>query len=91
VAAALTATAARASRAPAWIGLGHVPVLMAAATAAAAIVPLGLVQPGLGAGLALTAATLLAGALARGVLAGWLAAHTGGPRFTGPTPSRLAR
>jgi hypothetical protein len=91
VAAALTATAARASRSPAWIGLGHVPVLMAAATAAATIVPLGLVRPPLGAGLAATAATILAGALVRGVLANWRAAHNGAQRFTGPAPSRVAR
>jgi hypothetical protein len=48
VAALLTAAAARASRSAAWIGLGHIPVLMAAATAAACIVPLGLAKPVLG-------------------------------------------
>ena len=44
----LTATAARASRSPQWVGLGHVPVLMCAATAAVCIVPLGVAKPGIG-------------------------------------------
>ena len=56
VAVMLTAACARASRSPAWVGLGHVPVLMGAATAAACIVPLGVALPGLGFGL--VAATL---------------------------------
>ena len=48
VAAMLTSAAARASRSPSWVGLGHVPVLMTAATAAACIVPLALAKPGIG-------------------------------------------
>jgi len=48
----LTAAAARASRSAAWVGLGHIPVLMAAATAAASIVPLGMAKPGIGLGVA---------------------------------------
>jgi hypothetical protein len=56
VAAMLTGLAARASRSPAWVGLGHIPVLMSAATAAACIVPLALAKPGIGYGL--VAATL---------------------------------
>ncbi|HEV2122677.1 MAG TPA: hypothetical protein VGW38_07880, partial [Chloroflexota bacterium] len=45
VAVTLTSVAARASRSTMWVGLGHIPVLMAAATAAACILPLGLVKP----------------------------------------------
>jgi hypothetical protein len=48
VAAMLTSASARASRSAAWIGLGHIPVLMAAATAAACIVPLALAKPVIG-------------------------------------------
>jgi len=48
IAAMLTAAAARASRSLAWVGLGHVPALMAAATTAACIIPLGLARLGLG-------------------------------------------
>lgn len=48
VSAMLTSLAARASRSPAWVGLGHIPLLMSAATAAACIVPLGLAKPWLG-------------------------------------------
>jgi hypothetical protein len=60
IAAMLTSTAARASRSPSWIGLGHIPVLMSAATAAACMVPLGVAKPALGLGLAVVAvATLL--------------------------------
>jgi hypothetical protein len=52
VAAMLTSFAARASRSAAWVGLGHIPVLMAAATAAACIVPLGVAKIGIGLSLA---------------------------------------
>jgi hypothetical protein len=56
----LTSTAARASRSAAWVGLGHVPIFMAATTAAACIVPLGLAKPAIGLSLAVIAcATLL--------------------------------
>lgn len=48
VAVLLTEWAARASRSAAWVGLGHIPVLMAAATAAACMIPLGLAKPGIG-------------------------------------------
>ncbi|HEU5317329.1 MAG TPA: hypothetical protein VFX49_14560 [Chloroflexota bacterium] len=48
VAAMLTSIAARASRSAAWVGMGHIPVLMAAATSAACIVPLALAKPGIG-------------------------------------------
>jgi hypothetical protein len=91
VAAALTATAARASRSPAWAGLGHVPVLMAAATAAAALVPLGLAGSPVAAGLAVVALPLAAGAVLRGALGGRRAAPTGAPRVSrwrGPTAAR---
>jgi hypothetical protein len=47
----VTANAARLSRSPEWIGLGHIPVLMSATVAAACIVPLGLALPALGYGL----------------------------------------
>src|SRR5207249_12331014 len=59
VAAMLTSTAARASRSPAWVGLGHIPVLMSAATAAACIVPLGVAKPAIGLSLALIALSAL--------------------------------
>lgn len=52
VAAMTTRAAARASRAAAWVGLGHIPVLMSAATAAACIVPLTVAKPVIGGGLA---------------------------------------
>ncbi len=48
VAVMLTSIAARASRSAAWVGMGHIPVLMAAATAAACIVPLALAKPVIG-------------------------------------------
>jgi hypothetical protein len=59
IAAMLTSVAARASRSPAWIGLGHIPVFMSAATAASCIVPLGVAKPGLGLGVALVALGVL--------------------------------
>jgi hypothetical protein len=55
----LTSLAARASRSAAWVGLGHIPVLMSAATAAACIVPLGMAKPGIGISLAITALGIL--------------------------------
>lgn len=64
VAAMLTSTSARASRSPSWIGLGHIPILMAAATAAACILPLALAKPAIGYVLSyLTLATLLGSTL----------------------------
>ncbi len=60
VAAMVTDTAARGSRSHAWVGLGHIPVLMSAATAAACMIPLGVAKLGIGLSLALLAlATLL--------------------------------
>jgi hypothetical protein len=50
--ATVTASAARTSRAAEWVGLGHIPVLMAAAVGAVCILPLALVLPGLGWGVA---------------------------------------
>ncbi len=61
MAAMLTSVAARASRSAAWIGLGHIPVLMAAATAAACIVPLGLAKPVIGYVLSAIAVAMLTG------------------------------
>jgi hypothetical protein len=58
-AAMLTSVAARASRSAAWVGLGHVPVLMSAATAAAIIVPLGLAKIGIGYSLSAITITVL--------------------------------
>lgn len=78
VAAMLTNAAARASRSAAWVGLGHIPVLMAAATAAASIIPLGLAKPGIGYGLVVT--TLLS--------LGWATLATlrrAGPATAAPT------
>jgi hypothetical protein len=46
--ATVTLVASRYSRDPAWIGLGHIPVLMCTATGAACIIPLGLAEPALG-------------------------------------------
>ncbi len=48
VAAMVTALAARASRSPAWVGLGHVPILMAAATGSACVIPLGVANTTVG-------------------------------------------
>jgi hypothetical protein len=87
VAAMVTAAAARASRSPAWVGLGHIPVLMAAATAAACIVPLGLARTPLGLGLAAVSVT----ALSWSTLAGWRparrAARPAAPRANRPRPA----
>jgi hypothetical protein len=55
----VTSAAARASRSPAWVGMGHIPVLMAAATAAACIVPLGVAKPAIGIGCAAMAVVAL--------------------------------
>ena len=46
--AGITASAARSSRSAEWIGLGHIPVLMAATVGAVCVLPLALVLPGLG-------------------------------------------
>jgi hypothetical protein len=66
VAAMLTSVAARASRSAAWIGLGHIPVLMGAATAAACMVPLGVAMSGIGYGLAAAALSVLGWAVLSG-------------------------
>jgi hypothetical protein len=80
IAAMVTTLAARGSRSRAWAGLGHVPVLMGAATAAASIVPLALANGTVGLVLALGALVLL--------LAGSLLPALGGAR--GGEPSRTS-
>ena len=67
VAAMLTSISARASRSPAWVGLGHIPILMTAATAAACIVPLALAKPVIGYGLSAVTLTMLGGATLAGL------------------------
>ena len=67
VAAMLTSIAARASRSAAWIGLGHIPILMAAATAAACIVPLALAKPSIGYALSGIALATLGGSCLAGL------------------------
>lgn len=59
VAAMLTRAAAAASRSPAWVGLGHIPVLMGAATLAAIAVPLAVALPTVAVVLSLGAALAL--------------------------------
>ncbi len=56
---AVTASAARLSRSPEWVGLGHIPVLMSTAVAGACIIPLGVALTGLGAGFAFFALLML--------------------------------
>jgi hypothetical protein len=81
VAAMISALAARGSRSRAWVGLGHVPVLMAAATAAASIIPLALANTVVGTILALSAlGTLVLASLApalSGLRAGGERAYSG--------------
>ncbi len=67
VAAMLTSIAARASRSAAWVGMGHIPVLMAAATSAACIIPLALAKPGIGYALSAIAFLTLATATLQGL------------------------
>ncbi len=58
--------AERMRRSPAWNGLGHIPVLIAATTTAVIIIPVGLIAMGLGMAIALLALGVLsAGALGR--------------------------
>ena len=62
----LAGCAERMRRSPAWNGLGHIPVLIAATTTAVLVIPLALIALGLGVALALLALGLLgAGALGR--------------------------
>ena len=62
----LAACAERMRRSPAWNGLGHIPVLIAATTTAVLVIPLALIALGLGVVVALLALGLLgAGALGR--------------------------
>lgn len=62
----LAICAERMRRSPAWRGLGHIPVLIAATTTAVLVIPLALIALGLGVALALLALGLLgAGALGR--------------------------
>jgi hypothetical protein len=87
IAAMVTTLAARGSRSRTWAGLGHVPVLMGAATAAASIVPLALANGTVGLILALGALiVLLAGSFvpalagARGGQPGRTGGRTGAGR-----------
>jgi hypothetical protein len=75
VATMVTSAAARASRSPAWVGLGHIPVLMACATGAACMIPLGLAKPGIG--LSLAGVALLA--LGWSTVAAWRRDETASP------------
>jgi hypothetical protein len=90
VSATLTALAARASRSPLWVGLGHIPILMAAATASACIIPLALARPSFSAQLAIGSLVVLALA----AFVGWRpggAPATPAPRgigIIGRSPSR---
>lgn len=59
IATAVTVNAARMSRSPEWVGLGHIPVLMSTAVAGACIIPLGVALTGLGAGFAAFALLML--------------------------------
>ena len=89
VAAMLTSAAARASRSPAWVGLGHVPVLMSAATLSACLVPLGAARTPLGLVPALLALAILLWVTA----AGWRharAAHVYAPFTAGYHTHNLA-
>ncbi len=62
----LASCAERMRRSPAWNGLGHIPVLIAATTTAVLVIPLALIALGLGVVVALLALGLLsAGALGR--------------------------
>ena len=62
----LAVCAERMRRSPAWNGLGHIPVLIAATTTAVLVIPLALIGLGLGVVVALLALGLLgAGALGR--------------------------
>ena len=62
----LAVCAERMRRSPAWNGLGHIPVLIAATTTAVLVIPLALIALGLGVVVALLALGLLgAGALGR--------------------------
>lgn len=80
VSAMITALAARGSRSPAWVGLGHVPILMAAATAAACILPLALANAAVGLGLALSALATLSLAMGSAVLVERRTARRGATR-----------
>lgn len=66
--AALLTRAAAASRSPAWVGLGHIPVLMGAATLAAIAVPLAVALPAVGVVLSLGAALALGWAVLPGMI-----------------------
>lgn len=66
VSVAVTAIAVRASRAANWVGLGHTAVLMVTATAAACLLPFGIVKAPVGGVLAALALVALAWAVFAG-------------------------
>ena len=80
----LTIIADRARRSPAWVGMGHIPVLIAATTGGAIIIPLATVVPWLGLSIALVGV----GVLVAGVLAG---RRKTAPRFTAPVYHTVRR
>jgi hypothetical protein len=55
----VTTVARRASRSPAWVGLGHIPVLMAVTTLSACLVPLSVAVPAAAATVAALAVSTL--------------------------------
>jgi len=75
--------AARASRSPAWAGLGHIPVLLAATTTAAVMVPLAVAKLPLGYGVAVVALAALAFTILAGI--------AGGARLVGQQAGRAHR
>ena len=77
------AAAKRASRAPAWGGLGHIPVLLTATTAAAVMVPVTVAKLPFGYGLATVALAVLAFTT--------LAGMAGGARLVGRRTGRVSR
>jgi hypothetical protein len=83
----VTALAARASRSPAWVGLGHIPVLMAATTTAACLLPLGLARPAAG----MVPAVLTLAVLAWGTFAGQPAGQPASRAVRPDRPHRRVR
>jgi hypothetical protein len=89
VAALLTHWAAQASRSPAWVGLGHIPVLMGAATTSAIMVPLGLANPVIGYVLSALTISVLVGVGLTGLRAATTPVHaTGASRLGGRAAAR---
>ena len=78
----LTISMNRAQRSSAWAGLGHIPILIAATTAACIIIPLAVVQAFIGLAVGLL---VVVGLLAASVLAGrGTARHTSLPGASSP-------